>query len=137
MMAHERWAVAYAVVYHSLSLVSRREQTMATNRITKSDVYEKFRTLCHVAGKTPIEKMEAKDRGTSKIIGAWHLDYMGTGGYIIKEVDSDFNMKFPMGLHYRGAKEMLWTMDFAIGVLEAYKLDSRILAEERRLNDGN
>ena len=91
------------------------------SRMMKNDVYQKFRTLCLVAGKVPIEKMKAEDRGTSKIIGAWHLDYIPGSGYLIDEVSDTFEKEFPMGIHSRGAAEMVRTMDFAIGVLQSSK----------------
>lgn len=91
---------------------------------TRSEVYGKFRTLCLVADRKAIEQISAKARQdwNPEYYGSWHLEFKPKHGYRIEEYSRDH---FPMGENYRGAAEMVRTMDFAIGVLQTFKDEQR------------
>lgn len=93
-------------------------------RVTRSDVYAKFRTLCFVSKRKSLEQIPVKARYDWNVeyYGCWHLEFKAKCGYRIEEYSYS---KFPMGKQYRGAAEMVRTMDFAIGVLQSAEAEQR------------
>lgn len=91
-------------------------------RVTRADVYQKFRTLCLVMRKKCIEEILAEKR--SHHHGAWHLEYERGSGYYIEEMGVN-KIEYPMGTQRRGAAEMVRSMDFAIGVLQSYEAEQK------------